>query len=160
MKKQIFLTALIALIGMSNVVLAQKPQQHSAPARGEALYVETTKYLPYMPAKGYEDKQIRYDPANRMWLTFTSQDSNTVEAWIYDYDPAGNMTMKANILMHQGVPERHGYYVYKFSYVTYTYDKANRLITTVSRYASEELFGECIQKIADRLGWVQLKKNK
>ena len=164
MKRKIFLIAIMTLIGMSNL-LAQKPpfvqlSHNSTPVKSEPLYVETTKYLTYIPAKGREDKQIRYDRVSRMWLTFISYDSSNVEAWVYDYDPVGNMTKKMNVVMHLGVPERYGYYVYKFSYVTYTYDAANRLTSTKDHPPTTELFGEIITKIGDRLGWPDSAKKK
>ena len=144
---------------LSMVAIAQKPpfvqlpQQHAAPAKtGEPLYVETTKYLKYAPDKAHEDKQIRYDVMDKVWLIFTSTDSNNVEAFVYDYDPVGNMIKKINLVMRQDVLDRHGYYVYKFIYTTFTYDPANTpSVSKVNHPPSMELFSETIQKIADRL---------
>ena len=95
------------------------------------LYIETTKFEPYLTKTKGQLKNSRYDKVGRLWLVFASSPDDTLDIWLYDYDNAGNLTHQTSLCL--GKDPQH-------------------LYRWVAPYnMTEQQFADIVQKVLDRL---------
>ena len=115
------------------------------------FFIEAPEYAGYATQSGTTNVHYLHDPLSRLILSFSLTDSVFIEAWVYDYDPVGNLLKKIHVSMLQDKDKKDRYNVQAFEYTTLVYDKANALVCTNQFPLNKKLLRETKKKISERL---------